>query len=121
MDANIRDVLVASLPVIGGVLVAVLVARIAANRTMDLERAKWKRELYATYIHAADGVRDGVRGALLGHQNDGWAANIGIAQKALVEIKILSPGMATVAGAMWDAAGQLMTGVLKMEATHPSA
>jgi len=97
-------VLIAALPIAGGVLVAVLVAKITADRTMDLQRAKWKRELYATFLHASEEVRDGIRHVVDGIPGEDWVSNIAVAQRALDEIRILSPGMAVHAGRLWDAA-----------------
>ena len=115
MDAHFRDVLIAAVPVIGGIVVAILVAKITADRTMDLERAKWKRDLYATYIHASDEVRDGVRRTVEGFPESDWPSNIGVAQKALAEIQILSPKMRSAAEPVWETAGSLMKGVIRFD------
>lgn len=116
MDESLRDVLLATIPIVGGIVVAVLVAKITADRSMDLERAKWKRGLYATLLHESDSIRDAVHGILDGFSNQGWASGIAPAQKALAEIKILSPGIAPLAAALWDATGALMKGVLHLDA-----
>ena len=112
MDPNVRDLLIAALPIIGGVLVGILVAKITADRTRQLEREKWKRELYATFIHSATEVRDAVH--LIASRedpDDGWGAYIGKAQQALVEIRMIAPAMRGPADAVWDAAGKLMRGL----------
>jgi hypothetical protein len=125
MDPTLAAVLTASLPVIGGILVAVLVAKITADRTKALERDKWKRDLYATFLHAAGQVRSGIRkavdqlpGGARPPPDTPWVDYIQVAQKALAEIRIIAPEMGTVAGELWDATGALMKGVVQFDSAR---
>lgn len=116
MDNNVRDVLIAAVTVLGGFLTASVVARITVAATRGLERTKWKRELYASFIHSTNEVRDAVH-LIVSNTEPGlaWAIHVDRAAQTLLEIKMIAPSMRKPAEAVWDAATALMSGVLKVE------
>ena len=121
MDPNVRDVLVATLPIIGGVLVGILVAKITADRSRQLEREKWKRELYASFIHSASEVRDAAHLIATGMDpGEHWGSNLERAQRDLVEIKIIAPSMRGATEAVWTAITNLMKAMVKLNAATPT-
>ena len=109
MDPEIQQLPVAALPVAGGVVVGVLVARITADRTRQLERERWRRELYASYIHAVDGVRDAFHlGAGGSTPEEDWGDHLDRAGRLFVEIKMTAPSIAEPATRVYEAVSGLV-------------
>lgn len=123
VDQNVSAVLIAAVTVLGGFLTAVVVARIAAHSTRGLERDRWTRELCASFIHATNESRDAIRIIVMGGPSrDGWSHHLTVAQKALLEIKMVAPSLRDDADRVWEACNALRLGVLKLdEATDTPA
>jgi hypothetical protein len=116
VDDNLRDVAIALTTVAGGFLTAFAVARITMGATRGLERDKWKRELYAAYIHSTNEVRDVFHQMATGTDPDpGWGAHMDHGQRLLLEIKMIAPDMRKPADAVWTAVAELTMGVFKAE------
>lgn len=116
MDNNVRDVLIAFVTVAGGFLTAMAVATITMRAARGLERTKWKRELYASFIHSTNEIRDAVH-LIVSNTEPGlaWATHLDQGGRTLLEIKMIAPSMRKPAEAVWDAITALMSGVLKVE------
>lgn len=81
-----------------------------------MERTKWKRELYASFIHSTNEIRDTVRLIVSSTEPEpGWAAHVDQGGRTLLEIKMIAPSMRKPAEAVWDAVTALMSGVFKVE------
>ncbi len=116
MDDNVRDVAIALVTVAGGFGTALVVATITVRASRGLERAKWKRELYASFIHATNEIRDAFHLIATGMEPDpGWSDQMDRAQKLFLEIKMIAPIMRNPAEAVWSAVTGLSQGILKVD------
>lgn len=119
VDAGTAAILGALIGLLGAVVTAtvtVLAVRITTSGGRDLERMRWRRELYATFLHSSDEVRDAIHVASMGGPvDDGWATKLSDASKAYWEIRIVAPSMSKPASALKDATDGLMRNVFRVE------
>src|SRR4051794_37600929 len=110
MDDNVRDVTIALITVAGGALVGIWAATVTADRSERLERLRWKRDIYATFLASASSIRDAGKLSADGSAlREGWAKSIGEGQRAFNQIKIIGPEVRPTAAALWKALTALLS------------
>lgn len=117
VDPNLSAFAIAVVTVLGGFLTAVVVTKLNVQATGRLERAKWKRELYASFLHSCNEVRDAIHEVATfgGSPDEGWATESASAQKTLWEIEMVAPTMKTPSETLWTALMALVSGVLRVD------
>ena len=113
----VRDVLVLAVGAVLGLGSALIVARTNARASRRLERDRWKRELYAEFLHLTDVMVGGSeRGT--GYEDAERLTARDRALRLKFELELLDEAMAEAAGEVWEPAKdycEAQTGVADYE------